>query len=74
MTLSLGDALRPGSTHDASDAAQISELIELSLLTQRAWEAGVQVMIEGPGHMAINEIEANMQIENAFAKALLFMF
>ncbi|NDJ26657.1 thiamine biosynthesis protein ThiC [Campylobacter sp. MIT 12-8780] len=63
VTLSLGDALRPGCTHDASDAAQIAELIELSLLTKRAWEANVQVMIEGPGHMAINEIAANMQLE-----------
>ncbi|EOJ2434508.1 phosphomethylpyrimidine synthase ThiC, partial [Campylobacter jejuni] len=72
VTLSLGDALRPGSTHDASDAAQISELIELSLLTQRAWEAGVQVMIEGPGHMAINEIEANMQIEKRICKGAPF--
>lgn len=63
VTLSLGDALRPGCTHDASDGAQIAELIELSLLTKRAWAQDVQVMIEGPGHMAINEIEANMQIE-----------
>ncbi|ECW8953981.1 phosphomethylpyrimidine synthase ThiC [Campylobacter lari] len=63
VTLSLGDALRPGCTHDASDGAQIAELIELSLLTKRAWAQDVQVMIEGPGHMAINEIEANMQLE-----------
>lgn len=63
VTLSLGDALRPGCTHDASDGAQIAELIELSLLTKRAWAQDVQVMIEGPGHMAINEIKANMQIE-----------
>ncbi|HEC1757054.1 TPA: phosphomethylpyrimidine synthase ThiC [Campylobacter lari] len=63
VTLSLGDALRPGCTHDASDAAQIAELIELSLLTKRAWAQDVQVMIEGPGHMVINEIEANMQLE-----------
>ncbi|MFG5142529.1 phosphomethylpyrimidine synthase ThiC, partial [Campylobacter lari] len=54
VTLSLGDALRPGCTHDASDGAQIAELIELSLLTKRAWAQDVQVMIEGPGHMAIN--------------------
>ncbi|MCH5336111.1 MAG: phosphomethylpyrimidine synthase ThiC [Campylobacter sp.] len=72
VTLSLGDALRPGCTHDASDAAQISELIELSLLTNRAWEAGVQVMIEGPGHMAINEIEANMQLEKRICKGAPF--
>lgn len=63
VTISLGDALRPGATHDASDAAQLSELIELGLLTTRAWERNVQVMIEGPGHMALNEIQANMQIQ-----------
>ncbi|MBZ7955125.1 phosphomethylpyrimidine synthase ThiC [Campylobacter molothri] len=72
VTLSLGDALRPGSTHDSTDASQIAELIELSLLTQRAWEAGVQVMIEGPGHMAINEIEANMQLEKRLCKGAPF--
>ncbi|MBZ7959900.1 MULTISPECIES: phosphomethylpyrimidine synthase ThiC [Campylobacter] len=72
VTLSLGDALRPGSTHDSTDASQIAELIELSLLTQRAWEAGVQVMIEGPGHMAINEIEANMQLEKRLCKGVPF--
>lgn len=72
VTLSLGDALRPGCTHDASDAAQIAELIELSLLTKRAWQAGVQVMIEGPGHMAINEIEANMQLEKRICNGAPF--
>ena len=72
VTLSLGDALRPGSTHDSTDASQIAELIELSLLTQRAWETGVQVMIEGPGHMAINEIEANMQLEKRLCKGAPF--
>lgn len=60
ITLSLGDALRPGSIDDASDASQIKELITLGELTKRAWEKNVQVIIEGPGHMAINEIEANM--------------
>ncbi|MBX1886438.1 phosphomethylpyrimidine synthase ThiC [Campylobacter peloridis] len=72
VTLSLGDALRPGCTHDASDGAQIAELIELSLLTKRAWEQDVQVMIEGPGHMAINEIEANMQIEKRICNGAPF--
>lgn len=72
VTLSLGDALRPGCTHDASDASQIAELIELSLLTNRAWEVGVQVMIEGPGHMAINEIEANVQLEKRICKGAPF--
>lgn len=60
ITLSLGDALRPGSINDASDASQIKELITLGELTKKAWEKNVQVIIEGPGHMAINEIEANM--------------
>ncbi|MDO5095141.1 MAG: phosphomethylpyrimidine synthase ThiC [Peptostreptococcaceae bacterium] len=63
VTISLGDALRPGSIHDSTDAAQVSELIELGILTKRAWEKNVQVMIEGPGHMAINEIAANMILE-----------
>ena len=60
ITLSLGDALRPGSINDASDASQIKELITLGELTKRAWEKNVQVIIEGPGHIALNEIEANM--------------
>ncbi|EAK9876957.1 phosphomethylpyrimidine synthase ThiC [Campylobacter lari] len=72
VTLSLGDALRPGCTHDASDGAQIAELIELSLLTKRAWAQDVQVMIEGPGHMAINEIEANMQLEKRICNGTPF--
>lgn len=63
VTISLGDALRPGSTYDSTDAAQISELIELGHLTKRAWEKNVQVMVEGPGHMAINEIAANMILQ-----------
>ena len=63
VTISLGDALRPGCLNDSTDAGQISELIELGLLTKRAWERNVQVMIEGPGHMALNEIQANMQLE-----------
>lgn len=63
VTISLGDAMRPGSTYDATDAAQIAELIEIGKLTQRAWDAGVQVMVEGPGHMALDEIAANMKLE-----------
>ena len=63
VTISIGDAMRPGSTYDASDAAQISELIEIGKLTKRAWDAGVQVMVEGPGHMALDEIAANMKME-----------
>ena len=63
VTISLGDACRPGSTHDSTDACQITELIELGILTKRAWEKNVQIMIEGPGHMAIDEIAANMKLE-----------
>ena len=63
VTISLGDAMRPGSIHDSTDAGQISELIELGNLTKRAWEKNVQVMIEGPGHMAMNEIAANITLQ-----------
>ncbi|MDR1160608.1 MAG: phosphomethylpyrimidine synthase ThiC, partial [Syntrophomonadaceae bacterium] len=63
VTLSLGDACRPGSIHDASDATQIEELIVLGELTKRAWERDVQVMIEGPGHMPMDQIEANMRLQ-----------
>ena len=63
VTISLGDALRPGCLKDASDHGQIAELIELGHLTERAWARDVQVMVEGPGHMAMNEIAANMVME-----------
>ncbi|MBP2638194.1 MAG: bzaF [Firmicutes bacterium] len=63
VTISLGDACRPGSINDATDPAQIEELITLGELTKRAWARNVQVMIEGPGHVAINEIAANMLLE-----------
>ena len=63
VTLSLGDGLRPGCLRDATDAAQIQELIVLGELTKRCWQADVQVMIEGPGHVPLNEVVANMQLE-----------
>lgn len=63
VTISLGDALRPGCIDDSTDAGQISELIELGYLTERAWAKDVQVMVEGPGHMAMNEIAANMKLQ-----------
>ena len=63
VTISLGDAMRPGCGSDATDAAQVQELIELGNLTKRAWDRDVQVMIEGPGHMALNEIAANVLLE-----------
>ncbi|HEY7747034.1 MAG TPA: phosphomethylpyrimidine synthase ThiC [Desulfuromonadales bacterium] len=61
--LSLGDGFRPGCLADATDRAQIHELILLGELTQRAWDAGIQVMIEGPGHVPLNQIEANIQLQ-----------
>src|SRR6266850_2320155 len=63
MTLSLGDGIRPGATGDATDAAQITELLTLGELTRRAHARGVQVMIEGPGHVPIDQIEANVKLE-----------
>ncbi|GAB1410600.1 phosphomethylpyrimidine synthase ThiC [Desulfovibrionales bacterium] len=63
VTLSLGDACRPGCLHDATDAGQVQELIVLGELTKRAWERNVQVMIEGPGHMAMDEIAGNMMLQ-----------
>ncbi|MEJ2155755.1 MAG: phosphomethylpyrimidine synthase ThiC [Desulfobacteraceae bacterium] len=63
VTLSLGDGLRPGSLKDATDAPQIQELIILGELTKAAWERDVQIMIEGPGHVPLNEVVANMQIQ-----------
>jgi len=62
-TLSLGDGFRPGCLADATDRAQIHELLILGELTQRAWERGVQVMIEGPGHVPLNQVEANIQLQ-----------
>ena len=63
VCISIGDAMRPGSGYDATDAGQIAELIEIGKLTRRAWDAGVQVMVEGPGHMALDEIAANMKLQ-----------
>jgi len=63
ITMSLGDACRPGCLKDASDISQIEELITLGELTKRAWEKDVQVMVEGPGHMPLDQIAANMKIQ-----------
>jgi phosphomethylpyrimidine synthase len=63
MTLSLGDGLRPGCLADATDRGQVQELILLGELTERAWAEGVQVMIEGPGHVPLDQIEANILLE-----------
>ena len=61
VTISLGDSLRPGSIHDASDKAQFAELDTLGELTTRAWERDVQVMVEGPGHIPMHQIEMNVR-------------
>lgn len=63
VTLSLGDGLRPGCINDSTDKPQIMELMILGELTKKAWSKGVQVMIEGPGHIPIDEIKTNVQIE-----------
>ncbi len=72
VTLSLGDACRPGSIADAGDIPQIEELVTLGELTMRAWEKNVQIMIEGPGHMPLNQIRANMEIEQTICKGAPF--
>ena len=72
ITLSLGDACRPGCIADATDTAQIEELITLGELTKRAWEKDVQVMIEGPGHMPLNQIAANMEIQKTLCHGAPF--
>lgn len=72
ITLSLGDALRPGSLKDASDRPQIQELILLSELVDRAWDNDVQCMVEGPGHMPIDQIEANIILQKKLCKGAPF--
>lgn len=72
VTLSLGDACRPGSIEDASDISQIEELVTLGELTQAAWKKDVQIIIEGPGHMPLNQIQANMEIQNTICKGAPF--
>ena len=63
VTISLGDSCRPGCLYDSNDATETAEMIELGELCKRAWAAGVQVMVEGPGHMALDEIAANMKLQ-----------
>lgn len=72
VALSLGDGLRPGSLADATDRAQISELITLGELQQRALKANVQVMIEGPGHVPLNQIETNIKLEKSLCNGAPF--
>lgn len=72
VTMSLGDACRPGSLADAGDISQIEELVTLGELTRRAWSKDVQVIIEGPGHMPLNQIEANMKIQQTICQGAPF--
>ncbi len=72
VTLSLGDGLRPGCLADATDRAQVEETILLGELTERAWSEGVQVMIEGPGHVPIDQIEANVILQKRLCRGAPF--
>ncbi len=72
VTLSLGDGLRPGCLADATDRPQVEETITLGELTERAWAEGVQVMIEGPGHVPLDQIEANVLLEKRLCKGAPF--
>lgn len=72
VTMSLGDACRPGSIADSTDICQIDELVTLGELTHRAWEKDVQVMVEGPGHMTLDEVSANMQVQQKICKGAPF--
>ncbi|MFQ5964167.1 MAG: phosphomethylpyrimidine synthase ThiC [Candidatus Scalinduaceae bacterium] len=72
VTISLGDAMRPGALADACDRAQIYELNVLAELTQRAWEANVQVIVEGPGHVPLNQVQAQIQLQKELCKGAPF--
>ena len=72
FTLSLGDGLRPGSLADATDRAQVEELVTLGELVERARGAGVQAMVEGPGHIPLDQVAANVQLEKALCKGAPF--
>ena len=72
VTLSLGDGMRPGSLADATDRAQVEELLVIGELVQRARQAGVQTIVEGPGHLPLDQIEANVRLEKAVCKGAPF--
>ena len=72
FTLSLGDGLRPGSVVDASDRPQIEELLTLGELVKRSWEADVQVMVEGPGHVPLDQVEMNVQLQKRVCQGAPF--
>ena len=73
VTISLGDACRPGCLADATDVCQIEELVRLGELTKRAWAHNVQVMVEGPGHVPLDQVAANMKVQPS-AWVLLSMY
>ena len=72
VTLSLGDGMRPGCLADATDRPQVEELVILGELVERAWEAGVQAMVEGPGHLPLDQIEANVRLQKTLCKGAPF--
>ena len=72
VTISLGDASRPGCLADATDVCQIEELVRLGELTKRAWEKDVQVMVEGPGHVPLDQVEANMKVQQSICQGAPF--
>ncbi len=72
VTISLGDGMRPGATADATDRAQITELVILGELAQRAWDKGVQVIIEGPGHVPLNMVEENIRLQKSLCQGAPF--
>ena len=72
VTISLGDACRPGCLADATDVCQIEELVRLGGLTKRAWDHNVQVMVEGPGHVPLNQVAANMEVQKSICMGAPF--
>ncbi|MEW6142371.1 MAG: phosphomethylpyrimidine synthase ThiC [Chloroflexota bacterium] len=72
ITLSLGDGMRPGSLADATDRAQVEELVILGELVEKAWQAGVQVMVEGPGHVPLDQIVTNIQLQKSLCRGAPF--
>ncbi len=72
VTLSLGDGMRPGCIADATDRSQIEELLTIGELVDRAWDAGVQVMVEGPGHLPLDQIEANVKLQKSVCRGAPF--
>ena len=72
VTISLGDACRPGCLADATDVCQIEELVRLGELTKRAWEKNVQVMVEGPGHVPLDQVQANMDVQKTICSGAPF--